>query len=87
MMITASAHQKILEKHIGGLQQLLDDESLFSGKRISSHIQTRNQLKLRHRANCKVSEGHVYSLPNCHCLIIITFLSFISFFFPTHTRS
>lgn len=32
MIITASAHQKILEKHIAGLQHLLDDESLFSGK-------------------------------------------------------
>ena len=31
MILTATAHQKILEKHIGGLQLLVDDESLFTG--------------------------------------------------------
>ncbi|KAJ6223665.1 hypothetical protein RDWZM_002210 [Blomia tropicalis] len=30
MILTATAHQKILEKHIGGLQLLVDDESLFT---------------------------------------------------------
>lgn len=30
MISTAGAHQKILEKHISALQQLMDDESLFS---------------------------------------------------------
>lgn len=30
MVLTANAHQKILEKHISGLEQLLDDESLFT---------------------------------------------------------
>lgn len=29
MIVTANAHQKILERHINALQQLVNDDSLF----------------------------------------------------------
>lgn len=29
MIVTANAHQKILERHINALQQLLNDDTLF----------------------------------------------------------
>lgn len=29
MILTSNAHQKILERHINSLQQLMDDEFLF----------------------------------------------------------